>query len=517
MSLDLQANDGYKRNLNADVIHYEFSVTVNDSTDRIEGKTRIDVRFLLPSDSILFDLKSINNGGKGMTVTDVFVNSEQVKWHHGNDKLAILFANQVKQSDTLHISINYNGIPADGLVISKNKYGNRTFFADHWPDRAHNYLPCIDHPYDKASVDFIITAPSGYKVVASGIMIGETAIQKDMTTTSWHEAVPVSTKVMAFGVADFSVQISGIVNNVPVSSWVFPENENEGFQDYSIAVRPLEYYSSIIGVYPYMKLANVQSKTIYGGLENAGTIFYSEKSVTGTGKAEGLIAHEVAHQWFGDCVTESDWHHIWLSEGFATYLTSIYFESLEGKERLRKDMIAARIKVLKYSEKIKKPVVDTTITNYMDLLSVNSYQKGAWVLHMLRNEIGDDQFMEGLRLFYSRYYNSNVNTDGFRRVMEEVSHKNLGAFFQQWLYVSGEPQIMITRKKLKRKITEVTIEQTQDHLFHFNLEILIKTPSGSMTENVSVNERVTKLLIPSGKINEIIPDPEVLLLYKLKN
>jgi aminopeptidase N len=511
---ELHADDGYKRNLSVDIIHYEFNVAVNDSTDKIEGKTTIKVKFLNQVDVISFDLSNTDSTGRGMIVSDVSINSEPVKWSHENNRLNIKFHNQISVGDTLIFDISYSGIPSDGLIISENKFGKRTFFADHWPDRAHNYLPCIDHPYEKAGVDFIITAPSKYKVVASGIIAEEPLIQGNITRTHWHESVPLSTKVMAFGIADFAVQNAGIVNNITVSSWVFPENKNEGFSDYSVAVKPLEYYSSLIGVYPFPKLANVQSKTIYGGLENAGTIFYSENSVTGLGRAEGLIAHEIAHQWFGNCVTESDWHQIWLSEGFATYLTSMYFESFQGKERLKNDMVSARNRVIRYSERNLRPVIDTMIKDYMELLNPNSYQKGSWVLHMLRHEVGDEAFKEGLRLFFKLYYNLNVDTKGFQKVMEEVSHKDLTMFFDQWLSTAGEPELSVKYKKIKNRITEITVEQKQNHLFSFELELLIKDSSGEKIMNIPVNEKITKILVRSGDITEVIPDPNVLLLFK---
>jgi aminopeptidase N len=503
------------RNFNADVLHYEFALTINDSTDRIEGRALIKIKFINESDSISFDLTGINREGKGMGVTSVYSGPKDVKWEQGEERLLVFFDNPVKQNDTLEFVIEYNGIPADGLIISKNKFGNRTFFADHWPDRAHNYLPCIDHPYDKASVDFIITAPDRYKVIASGTLIEESDLVGNMTLTHWSETVPLAIKVMTFGAAEFAVQLAGNVNNIPVWSWVYPENRKEGFSDYSVAVRPLEYYSRIIGQYPYKKLANVQSKTIYGGLENAGTIFYSEKSVTGFGRAEGLIAHEIAHQWFGNCVAEADWHHIWLSEGFATYMTSLYFESFQGRDRLESDMTSARAKVLKYYEKHAKPVIDTTITNLMDLLSVNSYQKGAWVLHMLRHDLGDEVFLKGLRLYYERFYNSNALTEDFKNVMEEVSGRNLSKFFQQWLYTAGQPELKIWNDTGKKKgQTEVFIEQKQDNLFEFALELLIKDASGEKVKNVIVKERVTKIMVTSMGDVVIIPDPNVNLLFK---
>ncbi len=507
--------DKYPRNFNADVLHYDFSIALNDSTNRIVGKTLIKVKILNIADSISFDLKNRNSEGKGMEVTGVSMNSKETKWRHVNDRLTIYFRDAVNRNDTLELVINYNGIPVDGLIISKNKFGNRVFFADNWPDRAHNYLPCTDHPYDKASVDFIITAPDVYKVVANGNMIEESDLTGNMKITHWRESVPLATKVMAFGAARFAVQLSGTPENVPVWSWVYPENRSAGFSDYSVAVKPLIYYSSIIGKFPYPKLANVQSKTIYGGLENAGTIFYSESSVTGSGTAEGLIAHEIAHQWFGDCVTEADWHHVWLSEGFATYLTSMYFESTQGSGRLKSDMKSTRARVLKYYEKNSKPVIDTTIVNLMDLLSVNSYQKGAWVLHMLRHEVGDKNFLIGLQLYYKRFYNSNALTNDFMSVMEEVSGRNLEQFFKQWIYQGGQPELRIWHEPGKKKGTvEVIIEQKQEHLFIFNLELLIKDSSSEKTISIPVKEKITKTVISSENDLVIIPDPNVNLLFR---
>jgi aminopeptidase N len=509
------ASDGYPRNVNADVLHYQFALTINDSTDTVEGSAVIIVKFLHAADSMSFDLKGINSAGKGMYVTQILLNTENVKWNHGEEKLVIYFKNTAEQGDTLTFVIGYRGIPSDGLIISKNKFGNRTFFADNWPDRAHCYLPCIDHPYDKASVEFIITAPDRYKVVANGSLIEESDLIGEMSLTHWSESVPIATKVMTFGAAMFAVKLSGIVNNIPVWSWVFPENRSEGFSDYSVASRPLEYYSNVIGPYPYEKLANVQSKTIYGGLENAGTIFYSERSVTGKGLAEGLIAHEIAHQWFGNCVTEGDWLHVWLSEGFATYMTSLYFESLQGRTRLESDMITARTRVLKYYEKIAKPVIDTTIVNLMNLLNANSYQKGAWVLHMLRHELGDEDFMKGLQLYYLRFKNANALTEDFKGIMEQVSGKDLGKFFQQWLYMPGQPELMFRYENNRKKgITEIFIEQKQEHLFEFNIELLIKGDSTDRIVNAKVNGRVTKISVPFTRHIVIIPDPRTNLLFK---
>jgi aminopeptidase N len=514
-SISLSASDYYKVNPFIDIIHYEFNVNVNDTNNIIVGSSIITLKFNDITRSFELDLKNINSAGKGMEVKSASYSGGNIKWFHKNNKVDITFDSPVGAGSSGEIIITYSGIPADGLIISKNKFGNRTFFADHWPDRARNYLPCVDHPADKATVDFIITSPSHYRVVASGHLVEESDLPDGTKLTHWKEDIPLPTKVMTFGAASFAVQLAGNVEGTPVWTWVYPENRKEGFYDYSFAVKPLEFYSKLIGPYSYEKLANVQSRTIFGGLENAGCIFYSEKSVTGQGKAESLLTHEIAHQWFGNSVTEADWYHIWLSEGFATYLTSVYLEMTYGKEKLIESMKTARDRVLRLYERTPRPIIDTTITDLMQLLNANSYQKGAWVLHMLRQEVGEENFWEGLRLFYMRYRNKNALTGDFEKVMEEVSGKNLEKFFYQWLYIQGQPDLKIIKEDGKRKgFIDIIIEQMQNFTFTFYLELSVKDSGGIRIEKVAVKDKITRLIIKGGPESEIVPDPDIKLLFR---
>jgi aminopeptidase N len=516
ISLTLCAYDKYKTSPLTDVVHYQFSIRLNDSTDIIEGTAVITVKFRGAVRSFGLDLKNVNSAGKGMKITEITLDKSRFSWDHSGNKLTITLEEPSSDGSEVKVTLKWKGIPADGLIISKNKFGDRTFFADHWPDRGSNYLPVVDHPSDKATVEFIITAPSHYKVVGSGYLVDEKAVANGCTQTHWKEEIPLAVKVMAFAAAPFAVQKAGDVDNIPVTTWIYEENAKEGFNDYAVALRPMAFYDSIIGPYPYEKLANVQSKTIFGGLENAGCIFYSENSVTGQGKAEGLIAHEIAHQWFGNSVTEKDWHHIWLSEGFATYMTSAYLEKRYGEERLMESMRSARDRVLRASERNPGPVIDTTITDLMKLLSANSYQKGAWVLHMLRNKIGDEVFWRGMRLYYERFRNSNALTIDFVNVMEEVSKSALGDFFNEWLYVPGQPNLKITSAAGRKKGTlDIVITQLQDHLFSFPLEMQVKDSEGTRLEKVNITDRETRVVIRAGSNPGVVPDPNVKLLFRL--
>ncbi|MEP6700710.1 MAG: M1 family aminopeptidase, partial [Bacteroidota bacterium] len=288
-----------------DVLDYKFNIELNDNNDTIYGQAEIKLKILSPSSIIKFDLVTRNETGKGMAVTNITGPGIR-SFVKDKDSVKIILMPGIEPSvgDTVSYIIQYHGIPADGLIISKNKYGHRTFFSDNWPNRAHNWIPCIDDPADKATVEFIVTAPSHYQVISNGIKIEETNLPNNNKLTHYKEDVPLPTKVMVIGVAEFAIDTAGVVNNVQVYSWVFPENKKEGFYDYAIAKDILGFYINYIGPYAYKKLANVQSKTIFGGMENAGAIFYSENSVTGDRQEEGLLAHEIAHQWFGDMATE---------------------------------------------------------------------------------------------------------------------------------------------------------------------------------------------------------------------
>lgn len=513
--IGVTGNDGYKRNPFADIVHYDFSISISDTNNIIYGHAAITVNFTGSVSTLSFDLINKGNGEKGMIVQDVTFDIGTIKWVHTGNRIIITMDNSVKAGSQGTFNVDYSGVPADGLIISKNKYGDRTFFADNWPDRARNWLPCVDHPYDKATVDFIIISPDHYEVVGNGYLTEESCMPGHTKLTHWKEDVPLATKVMAVGVAPFATRLEGNINDVPVWSWVFTENRKDGFYDYSVAVKPLAFYSRLIGPYPYEKLANVQSRTIFGGLENAGCIFYSENSVTGQGNAENLMAHEIAHQWFGNSVTENDWHHIWLSEGFATYLTAVYQENTYGKGRLDETMKSARDQVIGFSLKSYEPVIDTTVTDLMKLLNANSYQKGAWVLHMLRHELGDDLFWKGMRLYYEDYKNKNALTGDFQMVMEKVSKKDLGKFFNQWLFVAGQPDLKITTSTGEKiGFTDLIIEQMQDYLFSFDIELQIKDSTGSHIYKIPVSDRITRKTIRTDKILEIIPDPNINLLFR---
>lgn len=511
----------HAQNQRIDVLHYTFHAGLNDSNNIIRGDA--DIRLIMnePSKEIYFDLVSVNNG-RGMKVLSVTNDEKQVAFKQEKNRVNIFFDSVLTKGAEENVNIKYEGVPADGLIIDTNKFHHRTFFADNWPNRARNWLPCNDHPADKASVEFIITAPDHYSVIANGVLTEETELPDHVKLTRWKEDVALPTKVMVIGVADFAIQLSGVVDCIPVTSWVFPENRFNGFKEYAISDKILSFFINYIGPYPYKKLANVQSRTRFGGMENASNIFYFENSVADdTSKhtmrrLEDLFAHETAHQWFGDAVSESDWPHLWLSEGFATYLTHLYIEHEYGTDSLKERMKHDRNDVIDFYKIHKTPVIDTSsANNLMQLLNENSYKKGSWVLHMLRRKLGDRVFQKGIQTYYETYKNKNASTDDFMQIMEKVSGQDLQIFFKQWLYTPGHPVLQVRWKyNASRKMLLVTVKQMQDYLFRFPLQFSISNKNTSLLKTVYINKKDTTLSILMNFIpQQINLDPGVNLLF----
>jgi len=487
-----------------DVRHYVFALNVNDSNDKIQGKATVTLVFKEDIGSFHLDLAAKNKEGKGMTVRSVTKDDQPIRFTQDSSHL-ILLHTAARKGDQHTYTIRYDGIPADGLIIGKNKYGHRGFFGDNWPDRAHHWLPCVDHPSDKANLEFLITAPDHYTVVANGALVEEKALGNHQRLTHWKESAALSPKVMVIGIADFAVDHPGDVQGIPVWNYVFPEDKVIGFRSYALALQILPFYISHIGSYPFEKCGNVQSKTRFGGLENASAIFYFENSVSSPG-VESLMAHEIAHQWFGDAATETGWKHLWLSEGFATYMTHCYLENKYGTDTLKKGMEKDRTKVLTFEKKRLTAVVDTTVKDdYMQLLNPNSYEKGGWVLHMLRRRLGDSLFWKGINAYYTTYGTSNASSADLEKTMENISGQDLHTFFHQWLDIAGHPHLRISLA-----VNTLQIDQQQPDLYEFPLDYSI----GSVRHTIQIKDRSTTIrLDPDASQQQLVLDPDVNLLF----
>ena len=519
--------DNYPKNPKIDAINYAFKIELSDKTDEIFCDLTIDVRFLgADVKNLRLDLanasKELDN--KGMVVSHVSSNGEALSYSHENDVLNIRLPSPSSINQLSKFNIVYKGVPYSGLKIGKNKYGDRTFFSDNWPNKARNWLATIDHPYDKAMCEFIVTAPNHYQVVSNGLKIEETNLSNGKRLTHWKQSVPIASWLFVLGAADFAVQYVDTFDGKSIQTWVYRQDRDAGFYDFAEPTKKvLEFYSNYIGPFSYEKLANIQSNSVGGGMEAASAILYGDNSVTGDRSIRwrNVVIHEIAHQWFGNAVTEYDWDDVWLSEGFATYFTLLFIEHEYGRDTFLKGLKSSQEMVNSFHEKNPKyRIIHDNLKNMKNVTSLQTYQKGSWILHMLRGVVGTENFWKGIQIYYQKYKDSNATTNDFKRIMEEVSGQNLTAFFQQWLYKPGALELSGNWKynhKEGEVLISLTQEQGDDSLFEMPIEfgINFKGEKNQQIERVQLNEKSNVFKIKVKKEPEnIILDPNSWVLMK---
>ena len=425
-----------------DVLDYDVRLELPDSGLFLRGDVTVTARHAPSLATLRLDLID------SLTVRSVEVDGRRVTATHSANALDVPLAGA--KGDTVRVRVVYDGPVHDGLVVRKDAKGRWTWFGDNWPDRTRQWLPTVDHPSDKATVSWTVRAPTGRTVVANGVLLDTQAVGAGRTETRWREGRPIPPSLMVIAAGPLLRYDLGETacrgdhpQCVHQSVYVLPENTSWLPGAFQSAGPIVALFQDLVGPFPYEKLAHLQSNTRFGGMENATAIFYDGRLFPSQRVSDGLIAHETAHQWFGDAVTEREWAHLWLSEGFADYFAALWARRAHGDTAFRRTMAAMRAKILADPVVASRPVIDTAQTNYLALLNANSYDKGAWVLYMLHQELGDSAFFRGLRSYYARYRDSTALSDDLRRELEQASGRPLGPFFDQWLRRPGfaEPAI----------------------------------------------------------------------------
>ena len=452
------AADSYRRQP-LDVLHYDVSISFARDL-AFEGRARVDVQLLAEG------LAELRLDFVGPFVDRVSAHGEPLPFRLEEGALRVDLARPRTRGEVVPLLVEYHGRPdGKGLRAGRTPHGDPTLFADNWPENARRWIPSIDHPSDKATVDFTVTAEDRYDVVAPGRLVETRSLHDGRRTTRWSEAVPIPTYCMVVGLAEFQVTHMGAADSVPISAWVYPEDAARAARTLARSSLVLERYSELVAPFPYEKLAHVQSSTAWGATEYASAIFYSERQFREENSSDGVVAHELAHQWWGDSVTAADWDDVWLSEGFATYFHGLFLEALGGPPALREHMAGAAAEVRKADAKKPGAVVDPEVADPAAKLSAFTYQKGAWVLHMLRRKLGDEAFFRALRHHYQDHANGTATTDDLRHALEAESGLDLQPFFRQWLFRAGLPELDVAWRwdgAARRAVVDVAQLQAGD-------------------------------------------------------
>ncbi len=491
-----------------DVQHYDLHLKLSDESDNIEGLAAIKVLRKGGASEFILNLN-------GLTAKKVSLNEQAIEFTQKDSLIHIPISD--KASEAFVVEIEYAGVPKDGLIIKENKHGRRTFFADNWPNRAQYWFPSVDHPSDKATVNFTVTAPQKYQVIANGSLDDVTENSDGTKTSTFSESRLMPTYCMVIGAAEFEIVEGPSAGSIPVSYWFYSEDREDALLEFKRTNEMINYYADRFGAFPFEKLAMVQSSTRFGGMENAGAIFFSERSVGSERRMETTVAHEVAHQWFGDDVTETEWNHLWLSEGFATYFGMQFFEFADGEEAFQNLMRRNRERYFSQEKWHKRAIVEENVTNLYELLNANNYSKGGWVLHMLRDVIGEENFWKSLRAYYQKFNGKNALTQDLLAVFEEISHQNLGWFFKQWVLEPGIPKVAARWQwDEKNSALKIDFEQQQEPVMRFPLDVGIAGENG-VKKRVWLEKKSQQVVIPVVvEPSGVVLDPGVKLLAKFE-
>jgi aminopeptidase N len=508
-----------------DVLDYDFRLELPDTGAFLRADATVTVRREQGIPSLMLDLVD------GLTVRSVEVNGRAVTVRRPHGRIDIPLTGAT--GDSMSVRVRYDGVVTDGLIVRKDAQNRWTWFGDNWPDRARQWLPTVDHPSDKATVTWTVRAPTGRVVVANGALLGVHPVAGTgaaRSETRWREAHPIPTDIMVIAagpLAKYDLPPTGCAHDdrarcVPQSVYVLPENLAWLPGPFAAAHPIVALFERLVGPFPYEKLAHLQSATRFGGMENASAIFYAYDLFPTRKMSEGLIAHETAHQWFGDAVTEREWGHLWLSEGFATYFAALWTRASKGETAYRDEMQTIRGQILADSIVAKRPVLDTAETNYLALLNANSYQKGGYILYMLHRQLGDSAFFGGLRSYYSTYRDGTATSDDLRRELERSSGRSLERFFDQWLRRPGvaEPAIGWAYDPTRGTVSLLALQDSPRGPYELPLTVMVTQSSGEQKrfEVILPAERRAMIVLPEGftaRPTSLTFDPDRVLLARI--
>jgi aminopeptidase N len=500
-----------------DILHYTLKLDLYPEQQMIKGDAVLT--------GVLKDknIKSIDlNFYDNMKIISLTVNGKNTDYKSSGSRLRINFVSSIPE--TLNININYEGKPEReglGSFTFGKKYGHQVIYNLSEPNYASTWFPCNDMPSDKAYVDMYLINDTSYVSASNGILVDKTT-DGSRRTYHWKTLYPISTYLVCLYSSVYSIFSGSYVSQdkkdtMPIEYFAFPEDEVNAKIDFGGHSGMIDFFAQTFGEYPFIKEKYGVAEFLWqiGAMEHQTLTGIGSNFVSGRRFYTDVYVHELAHQWFGDAVGPASWKDIWLNEGFATYSEALYSEHEAGEEALRTSMMS------KFDENFSGTVYDPG----SDLFSSVVYDKGAWVLHMLRGELGDKVFFSSLRNYFEKYKYKTASTDDFKKVCEETSGKNLDQFFKQWVYEGNNVPNINYSYEVNTEAGVITLtlklKQVQQGYSDYDLPVqfLLKSESGqTKIETVSLNSGKQEFKLKLDFVPaEIIPDPDNWLLAYFKS
>jgi aminopeptidase N len=499
VALHLRADEPYARSRDYDLQHSRIALRFDLDQKKVIGEVTHSLAVLRDSTSkIVFD-------SAGLTIQSVTVNKSAAKFETKDDKLIIPLATAAHAGEKFDITIRYEAKPTKGLyfILPDKDYPDRPkqVWTQGESEDTRYYLPTYDYPNDRLTTETILTVPASWITVANGKLVSVSEAANGMKTWTWKESQPSSTYLITVVAGEFD-EVKDSWRGMPVTYYA-PKGRGDRLSiNYNRTPQMIDLFSKKLGVdYPWEKYAqSMVDDFVAGGMENSSATTNTSMSLQHpklapefpTGQ-DGLISHELGHQWFGDLVTCKDWGDIWLNEGFATFMEFVWTESHFGKDQADYERWESAQQWFGQANLYGKPIVRHDFNDSGEF-DGNAYAKGGWVLYMLRRELGEDAFYRGLKHYLEVNRGKNVVTADLAKAIEESSHTNVDQFFDQWLYGAGAPKFDLSYKydDAKHEIA-LTVKQTQKvegrvGLFHIPTEVEITTASGPKLFPITISQ-----------------------------
>jgi aminopeptidase N len=420
-------NGGY------DVQHYILDITVKEvATSDLEGETIIDARATQ-------NLSSFNLDFIGFEIIDLTVNGQPADFRRSGQELSITPSTPLMDGESFTVEVQYQGVPGemDSIAIPIQT-GWITFeggsFVLSEPDGAASFYPVNDHPQDKATYTFQVTVPKPFEAAANGVLT-ETIHNGETTTFIFEARDPMASYLATVNIDEFDLETSQSENGVPIRNYYPAGSPEELRKPFEPQGEMIDYFSEKFGAYPFEVYGALVIDLEFGAALETQTLSIFSKAMVDRGLdgSQQVVAHELAHQWFGDSVSLADWRDIWLNESFATYAQALWMEHKDGRAALDGWIKRTYAFVVEKRDSMSPPGEPPAD----QLFNAGVYYWGALALHALRLEVGDETFFDILKTYHERYADGNARTADFIAVTEEVSGEELSAFFDSWLYSEG--------------------------------------------------------------------------------
>lgn len=504
----LRADEPYARSRDYDLQHSKIALRFDLEQRKVLGDVTHSLSILRDGTTkIAFD-------SVGLTTQSVTVNKAAVKFETTADKLVVPLPAAAKAGEKFDISIRYEGKPTKGMffILPDKDYPDRPkqIWTQGESEDTRYYLPTYDYPNDRLTTETILTVPASWITVSNGKLINVAEAGKGLKRWTWRESVPSSTYLITVVAGEFD-EVKESWHGIPVTYYA-PKGRGDRLPvNYGRTPAMIDLFSKKLGVdYPWEKYAQVMvDDFVAGGMENSSATTNTSNSLTHpklvpeyyTGE-DGLISHELGHQWFGDLVTTKDWGNIWLNEGFATFMEAVWMEAHYGKDQGDYERWQGARGWFENNNLWGKPIVRHDFDDASEF-DGNAYGKGGWVLYMLRHQLGEEAFYRGLKHYLEVNRGKNVVTADLAKAMEEATHTNVDQFFGEWLYGAGAPKfdLSYTYDNEKHQVA-LTVKQTQKiagrvGIFRVPVEVKITTAAGPKLYPITVSKANQVFTLPS--------------------